>query len=160
MKQASPFSAKSKLFVLMSLLLLFVGGYFGAIQTFTKEKSTFGKHQPTCEGGEPQPTELVSKGESSSTEEEDLVVIYTKLYGKYQVKALANSKFSMPSDLEIEWLNLQVTALNQLYTKMTLTERKKVKKVSFPFVKLQVGGKTSYKKLENLTPEERNSLNC
>ena len=44
--------------------------------------------------------------------------------------------------------------------KMSLEERKKIKRVSFPYGKLEVDGKVIYRRFEDLTQEERNSLNC
>ena len=76
------------------------------------------------------------------------------------MKVFANRKFSVFTDQEIEALRLEAAALDQLYTQMTLEERTKIKRASFPFVQLEVGGKTIYKKAEDLTPEERKSLNC
>jgi hypothetical protein len=102
----------------------------------------------------------VSLGDESAPIGPDLVATYTKLYGKYQVKAFANHKFSMPSNQEIEVLRLEATALNQLYSKMTAEERKKIKRVSFPYAQFEVDGKISYKKFVDLTPAERELLSC
>ena len=55
---------------------------------------------------------------------------------------------------------MEATALDQLYFKMSAEERKKIKRVSFPYAKLEVAGKVTYKKIEDLTGEERKSLNC
>ena len=66
----------------------------------------------------------------------------------------------MPTDLEIELLRMDAAALDKLYTQMTLEERKKIKRASFPYAKLEVAGKVTYKKFEDLTQEERESLNC
>jgi hypothetical protein len=89
-----------------------------------------------------------------------VLATYIELYGKYLVKAFANHKFAMPTDQEIEVLRLEATALDQLYFKMSAAERTKIKRVSFPHAQLEVDGKISYKKFEDLTPAERESLKC
>jgi uncharacterized membrane protein YcaP (DUF421 family) len=43
---------------------------------------------------------------------------------------------------------------------MSAAERTKIKRVSFPYAQLEVDGKISYKKFEDLTPAERESLKC
>jgi hypothetical protein len=82
------------------------------------------------------------------------------LYGKYQVKVYANRKFSVFTNQEIEALRLEAEALDKLYTQISLEERTKIKRAAFPFVQLEVGGKTIYKKAEDLTPAERSKLSC
>ena len=66
----------------------------------------------------------------------------------------------MPTDLEIELLRMDAAALDQLYTQIPLEERGKVKRASFPYAKLEVAGKVIYKKFEDLTQKERESLGC
>jgi hypothetical protein len=66
----------------------------------------------------------------------------------------------MPSDQEIEALRMESNALDQLYTQIPLEERGKVKRVSFPYAKLEVAGKVTYKRFEQLTQKERESLGC
>lgn len=89
-----------------------------------------------------------------------MLATYIELYGKYQVKVFANRQFSIPTDQEIEALRIEATALDQLYFKMSAAERTKIKRVSFPHAQLEVDGKISYKKFEDLTPAERESLKC
>jgi len=96
----------------------------------------------------------------TSSRSSSLVEEYAQLYGKYQVKAFANHKFSILTDKEIEALRLEFIALDQLYYKIPLEESKKVKRVSFPYAQLEIDGKVSYKKFADLTPAERKSLNC
>jgi len=55
---------------------------------------------------------------------------------------------------------MEANALDQLYFKMNAEERKKIKRVSFPYAKLEVAGKVIYKKFEDLTQKERESLGC
>ena len=89
-----------------------------------------------------------------------MLATYIELYGKYLVKVFANRQFSIPTDQEIEVLRLEAIALDQLYFKMSAAERTKIKRVSFPYAQLEVDGKISYKKFEDLTPAERESLKC
>ena len=102
----------------------------------------------------------MSQGDESATSDTDLVDKYTKLYGKYQVKVFANRKFSVFTDQEIEALRLEAAALDKLYTQISLEERRKIKRASFPYAQLEVDGKISYKKFEDLTPAERELLSC
>jgi hypothetical protein len=106
-----------------------------------------------------QQTEVTEKVQST-TSDSDLVKKYSQLYGKFQLKAFANHKFAMPSDQEIEALRVESNALDQLYTQMSPEERGKVKRVSFPYAKLEVAGKVTYKRFEDLTQKERESLGC
>ena len=106
------------------------------------------------------PVNFVSQGNEPASSGSDLVATYSYLYGKYQVKVYANRKFSMPTDQEIEALRLEAAALDKLYTQISLEERGKVKRASFPYAKLEVAGKVIYKKFEDLTQKERESLGC
>jgi len=160
MKNSSPFPMKSKLVLLGSLLLLVAGIYFGGVQILTEEQEAIEPNQTAGFVSQGTPVGFVSQGNENATSDSDLVVTYTQLYGKYHVKVYANRKFSMPTDQEIEALRLEAAVLDQLYTQMTLEERAKIKRAAFPFVRLEVAGKTIYKKAEDLTPEERKSLSC
>jgi len=160
MKNPSPFLMKSKFVFLGSLVLLAVGIYFGGVQNLTEEQEQIEPNQTTGFVSQGTPVDFVSQGDESAPSDTDLVDKYTKLYGKYQVKVFANRKFSVFTDKEIEALRLEAAALDKLYTQMTLKERTKIKRAAFPFFKLEEGGKTIYKKAEDLTPEERKKLNC
>ena len=149
MKSSSPFTMKSRLVLAFSLLLLALGDYFGGAQKFISQDLS--ESQKTI-------GEAVVQGSASSST--DVLATYIELYGKYQVKVFANRQFSIPTDQEIEVLRLEATALDQLYFKMSAAERTKIKPVSFPYAQLEVDGKISYKKFEDLTPAERESLKC
>lgn len=151
---------KSKFVFLGSLVLLASGIYFGGVQNLTEEQEQIEPNQTAGFVSQGTPVNFVSQGDESATSGSDLVATYSYLYGKYQVKVYANRKFSMPTDQEIEALRLEAAALDKLYTQMTLKERTKIKRAAFPFFKLEEGGKTIYKKAEDLTPEERKKLNC
>lgn len=160
MKNSSPFPMKSKFVFLGSLVLLAAGIYVGGVQNLTEEQEQIEPNQTAGFVSQGTPVDFVSQGDESAPSDTDLVAKYTKLYGEYQVKVYANRKFSMPTDQEIEALRLEAAALDKLYTQMTLEERRKIKRASFPYVRLEVAGKTIYKKAEDLTPEERKKLNC
>lgn len=151
---------KSRIVLAISLVLLFAGLYFGGSQLLTVKQSVNESNPIAQSLFQGTPVDFVSRGAESSVNDTDLVSTYSQLYGKYQVKVFANRKFSVFTDQEIEALRLEAAALEKLYSQMTLAERTKVKRAAFPFVKLEIGGKTIYKKAEDLTPEERKSLNC
>ena len=160
MKNSSPFPMKSKFVLIGSLVLLAAGIYIGGVQNLTEEQEQIERNQTAGFVSQGTPVDFVTQGDESVPSDTDLVATYSHLYGKYQVKVLANWKFSMPTDQEIEALRLESTALDKLYAQMTLEERRKIKRASFPYVRLEVAGKTIYKKAEDLTPEERKKLNC
>ena len=160
MKNSSPFPMKSKFVLLGSLVLLAAGIYVGGVQNLAEEQEQIEPNQTAGFVSQGTPVDFVSQGDESAPSDTDLVATYSHLYGKYQVKVLANWKFSMPTDQEIEALRLEATALDKLYTQMTLEERRKIKRASFPYAKLEVAGKMIYKKFEDLTQKERESLNC
>ena len=160
MKNSSPFPMKSKFAFLGSLVLLASGIYFGGVQNLTKEQELIEPNQTAGSLSESTPLDFVSQGDEPAPSGTDLVAKYTQLYGKYQVNVYANRKFSMPTDQEIDALRLEAAALDKLYTQMTLEERGKVKRASFPYAKLEVAGKVIYKKFEDLTQKERESLGC
>jgi hypothetical protein len=160
MKNAPPFQMNSRLIFGISLLLLIAGIYFGGIRKSTAEEGLISSNFKTVSLSEDVPVSFVSQGNESSPSGADLVATYSQLYGKFQLKVYSNRQFSMPTDQEIEALRMEATALDQLYFKMSAEERKKIKRVSFPYAKLEVAGKVTYKKIEDLTREERKSLNC
>ena len=150
----------SRIVLVFSLLLLFAGIYFGGSQILTEEQVVNESNQTAVSLSQGAPVNFVSQGAETSVNDSDLVARYSYLYGKYQVKVYANRKFSMPTDLEIELLRMDAAALDQLYTQIPLEERGKVKRASFPYAKLEVAGKVIYKKFEDLTQKERESLGC
>lgn len=151
---------KSRLLFGISLVLLFTGFYFGVIRKSTAEEGLNGSNLNTGVFSEDAPVNFVSQGSEYATNDSELVKTYNQLYGKFQLKAFANRQFSIPPDQEIEALRLESNALDQLYTQMTREERGKVKRVSFPYAKLEVAGKVTYKRFEDLTQKERESLGC
>jgi muramidase (phage lysozyme) len=160
MKNATPFPMKSRLLFGISLVLFFAGIYFGVTRKSTVEEGLNSTNPRTVALSEDASISFVSQGNESSPSDTDLVATYSQLYGKYHVKVYANHKFSMPTNLEIEAFRMEANALDQLYFKMNAEERKKIKRVSFPYAKLEVAGKVIYKKFEDLTQKERESLGC
>ena len=151
---------KSKFVFLGSLVLLASGIYFGGVQNLTEEQEQIEPNQTAVSMSQGTPVNFVSQGNESASSGSDLVAKYIKLYGKYQVKVYANRKFSVFTNQEIEALRLEAAALDKLYTQISLEERGKVKRASFPYAKLEVAGKVIYKKFEDLTQKERESLGC
>jgi hypothetical protein len=160
MKNANSFPMKSRLLFGISLVLLFTGFYFGVIRKSTAEEGLNGSNLNTGVFSEDAPVSFVSQGSEYATSDSELVKTYNQLYGKFQLKAFANRQFSIPPDQEIEALRMESNALDQLYTQIPLEERGKLKRVSFPYAKLEVAGKVTYKRFEDLTQKERESLGC
>lgn len=160
MKNSSPFPMKSRIVLVFSLLLLFAGIYFGGSQILTEDQAENESNPTAVSLSQGVPVNFVSQGDEPASSASDLVARYTHLYGKYQVKVYANRKFSKPTNQEIETLRLEAEALDKLYTQISLEERTKIKRAAFPFVRLEVAGKTIYKKAEDLTPAERKKLSC
>jgi predicted DNA-binding helix-hairpin-helix protein len=129
-------------------------------KTQENRKKRLKKPIPPSKAGSGKSTAVVSQDKSTYTSDSELVKTYNQLYGKFQLKAFANHKFAMPSDQEIEALRVESNALDKLYTQMTLEERRKIKRASFPYAKLEVAGKVIYKKFEDLTQKERENLGC
>jgi len=160
MKNVTSFPMKFRLLFGISLVLLFTGFYFGVTRKSTVEEGINSSNLNTVALSEDAQVRFVSQGSEYATNDSDLVKTYNQLYGKFQLKAFANRQFSIPTDQEIEALRLESNALDQLYTKIPLEERGKVKRVSFPYAKLEVDGKVTYKRFEDLTQKERESLGC
>ena len=160
MKNAPSFQMNSRLIFGISLLLLIAGIYFGGIRKSTAEEGLISSNFETVALSEDAQVRFVSQGSEYATSDSDLVKTYNQLYGKFQLKAFANRQFSIPPDQEIEALRMESNALDQLYTQIPLEERGKVKRVSFPYAKLEVAGKVTYKRFEELTQKERESLGC
>jgi hypothetical protein len=160
MKNVTSFPMKSRLLFGISLVLLFTGFYFGVTRKSTVEEGINSSNLNTVALSEDAQVRFVSQGSEYATNDSDLVKTYNQLYGKFQLKAFANRQFSIPTNQEIEALRMESNALDQLYTQMTREERGKVKRVSFPYAKLEVAGKVTYKRFEDLTQEERESLGC
>ena len=160
MKNPSPFSMNSRITLVFSLLGLFAGIYFGRSQILTDEQAENQPNPTSVSMSQGAPVNFVSQEDESASSDTDLVATYIQLYGKYQVKVYANRQFSIPTDQEIEALQMESNELDQLYSQMTLEERGKVKKISFPYAKLEVAGKVIYKKFKDLTQKERESLGC
>ncbi len=85
---------------------------------------------------------------------------YLDKYGKFQVKAFENLIFKNRSTEEIQALFGEYLEFNALYLDLTLEERTMVKRPDFPYVKLEKEGKQYYKRLNELSAEERKSLGC
>jgi hypothetical protein len=160
MKNATSFPMKSRFLFGISLVLLFAGVYFGVIRKSTAEEGINSSNLNTVALSEDAQVRFVSQGSEYATSDSDLVKTYSQLYGKFQLKVYSNRQFSIPIDQEIEALRVESNALDQLYTQMTREERGKVKRVSFPYAKLEVAGKVTYKRFEDLTQKERESLGC
>lgn len=90
----------------------------------------------------------------------DALKTYIQLYGKYQTKSYENRLFSKWTQEEIRQLESEFQELRSLYSSLALKERQQVQRVNFPFFRLEKDGVSVYKKIEELTEEERKSMNC
>ena len=160
MKNVTSFPMKFRLLFGISLVLFLAGIYFGVTRKSTVEEGINSSNLNTVALSEDAQVRFVSQGSEYATNDSDLVKTYNQLYGKFQLKAFANRQFSIPTNQEIEALRMESNVLDQLYTQIPLEERGKVKRVSFPYAKLEVAGKVTYKRFEDLTQQERESLGC
>jgi hypothetical protein len=85
---------------------------------------------------------------------------YLTLYSQYQLLANENRFLAKPSIQEIEGLFKVYRSLDARYKSLSIPDRMSVKGASFPFVKMKVDGKVVYRKIEELTAEERKGLGC
>ncbi|WP_026951318.1 M56 family metallopeptidase [Algoriphagus mannitolivorans] len=83
---------------------------------------------------------------------------YLVRYGQFQTKVNENRLFTMPSNTEIEALRKEFDALQASFLKLSLEERKKVRRASFPYARIEKEGLVIYKKFEDLTEEERATM--
>ncbi|GMQ24963.1 hypothetical protein Aoki45_16450 [Algoriphagus sp. oki45] len=86
--------------------------------------------------------------------------MYIKLYGEYQTKAYENRLFTKWTDQEIMGLEKDFQDLRTRFSLLSPIERTQVQRVNFPFFKTEKNGITTYKKIEDLTEEERRSMAC
>ena len=86
--------------------------------------------------------------------------MYIKLYGEYQTKAYENRLFSKWTDQEIIDLEKDFQDLRTRFSLLSPIERTQVQRVNFPFFKTEKNGITTYKKIEDLTEEERRTMAC
>jgi hypothetical protein len=85
---------------------------------------------------------------------------YQKQASEFQLKISNAGMFTSPSDKEIALLQTQFQALEKIYFNLSMEERRKVSRASFPYAKIEKDGQTRYKKFELLTVEERQTLGC
>ena len=85
---------------------------------------------------------------------------YQKQATEFQLKISNAGMFTSPSEEEISGLRTQFRELETTYFNLTIEERRKVTRASFPYAKIEREGKVIYKRMEHLTPEERQELGC
>lgn len=85
---------------------------------------------------------------------------YLALYGKYQTQVNENRLFSNFTQEEMMRLEGEFRLLDLSFARLSLEERRQVKRASFPFAKITQDGKVTYKKIEDLTEEERKNMAC
>jgi hypothetical protein len=85
---------------------------------------------------------------------------YWNLYSKYETKVNRNGLFGKFSQEEIAQLEKEYRVLEMTFTRLSLEDKMQVKRPSFPFAKLTQEGKVIYKKLSDLTEEEKKNMAC
>lgn len=85
---------------------------------------------------------------------------YLTRYGKFQTQTYENRLFSQLSNREIADLQREYKALDGSYGNLSFDEKRKVTRPNFPYAKIEKNGVISYKKVEDLTAEERQTLGC
>jgi biopolymer transport protein ExbD len=85
---------------------------------------------------------------------------YWSLYSKYETKVNRNGLMGKFSQEEIAQLEKEFRMLEMTFTKLSLKDKMQVNKPSFPFAKLTKEGKVVYKKISDLTEEEKKTMAC
>lgn len=85
---------------------------------------------------------------------------YWNLYSKFETKVNRAGLFGKLSQEEIAQLEKEYKMLEMAFAQLSVGDKMQVKKPSFPFVRLTQGGKVIYKKMEDLTEEEKKSMAC
>lgn len=85
---------------------------------------------------------------------------YLTLYGQYQTKAYENRIFSQPVEKEVLVQQEVFRNLDKKYQELSFDERRRVKRATFPYAKLEKDGKEVFVKIEDLTPQQRKELGC
>ena len=85
---------------------------------------------------------------------------YVSRYATYQTKINKSGFFSSFSQEEMRQLEKEFHALESNFSKLPLEEKMQTKRPSFPFAKLTQGNQLVYKKLADLTEEERKNMAC
>ena len=104
-------------------------------------------------------SKLYSFASNSPTETQGLKN-YLSLYGQFQTKTYVNHLLTMPSEEEIKILEYHFRLLEESYFRLSIDDRRKVKRGTFPFAKINKNGKITYKKWVDLTEEEKKNLGC
>jgi biopolymer transport protein ExbD len=85
---------------------------------------------------------------------------YQEFKTAYQLKVNESGLFAKKSDLEIEKLFEMFTILQDQYMFLSFEDKRKVQRPAFPYFRLEKDGKEIFKRFEDLTEEERKTLNC
>lgn len=85
---------------------------------------------------------------------------YLALYGKYQTVTYENRLFEQPVVWGVLHQQKMFKQLEAKYNGLSFEERRQVKRATFPYVKMESGGKEVFVKIEDLTPQQRKELGC
>jgi len=97
---------------------------------------------------------------TSQDDRQTTLAEFKELNGVYQVKLNQKGPFAKKSDLEIKQLLDMFTSLQEKYTGLSYEDKRIIQRPSFPYARLEKDGKMIFKRFEDLTEEERKTLNC
>ena len=107
----------------------------------------------------PVPPSEASSGKSLSATPQNKST-YWSLYSKYETKVNRTGLFGKLSQEEIALLEKEYRLLDLTFARLSLKDKMQVKRPAFPFAKLTQEGKIIYKKIQDLTEEEKKSMAC
>lgn len=85
---------------------------------------------------------------------------YLQHYGDFQTKANESRFGTQKTKSEIQQLLAEYQEFTRLYAALSFSERRLVKRPTFPYARLEKDGILTFKHFHLLTPEERNALGC
>jgi biopolymer transport protein ExbD len=107
----------------------------------------------------PIPPSEASSGKSAAATPQDKSS-YWSLYSKYETKVNRTGLVGKFSQQEIAQLEKEYKLLDMTFARLSLEDKMQVKKPSFPYAKLTKEGKVAYKKISDLTEEEKKMMGC
>lgn len=148
----------------------FPQNYQVGIYTLSGFENTYGKNSSfgkkpmggtiTIGSVSPKKDKLKVNFSSASNQYIPTSTSYQKQVTEFQLRISNAGLFAQPSDEEIASLRTKSQELEMTYFNLPMDERRKVKRASFPYAKIEKDGQIKYKKFEYLTPEERQALGC
>ncbi len=104
--------------------------------------------------------ELIYEFASSNGDRSLSLQEYLKLYGEYQTVTYENRLFAQPVRWAVLHQQKLFRVLEAKYNGLSFDDRRRVKRATFPYVKMEKDGKEVFLKVEDLTPQQRKELGC